>query len=104
MDLDELRKMKETVESAGRDVEKGIHETTASFERDWNEATAGLSHPTTRCPTAAGRRRPNTAAPTRTGASSAALSRSGTRHAMACAARCSRARRGWRFRPKKSNR
>jgi len=45
MDLDELRKMKETVESAGRDVEKGIHETTASFERDWNEATAGLSHP-----------------------------------------------------------
>ena len=44
MDLDELKKMKETVESAGRDVEKGIRETSADFEKDWNEATAGLSH------------------------------------------------------------
>ena len=46
MDLDELRKMKETVESAGRDVEKGIHDTSASFEKDWKDATAGLEpHP-----------------------------------------------------------
>lgn len=42
MDLDELKKMKETVESAGREVEKGIHETASGFEKDWSEATAGL--------------------------------------------------------------
>ncbi len=42
MDLDELKKMKETVESAGREVEQGIHETTASFEKDWSAATTGL--------------------------------------------------------------
>lgn len=44
MDLDELRKMKETVESAGREVEKGIHETATGFEKDWSEATAGLDN------------------------------------------------------------
>ena len=45
MDLDELKKMKETVESAGREVEQGIRETSASFEKDWSEATAGLDAP-----------------------------------------------------------
>ncbi len=42
MDLDELKKMKESVEEAGREVEKGIHSTKADFEKDWSEATAGL--------------------------------------------------------------
>ena len=42
MDLDELRKMKESVESAGREVEQSIHATQSAFEKDWNEATAGL--------------------------------------------------------------
>ncbi len=42
MDLDELKKMKESVEEAGREVEKGLHATKAEFEKDWNEATAGL--------------------------------------------------------------
>ncbi len=42
MDVDELRKMKETVEQAGRDVEQTIHSTRADFEKDWSEATAGL--------------------------------------------------------------
>ena len=45
MDVDELKKMKETVESAGREVEQGIRETSASFEKDWSEATAGLDAP-----------------------------------------------------------
>jgi len=43
MDLDELKKMKETVESAGRDVEKSMRETAADFEKDWSEATAELN-------------------------------------------------------------
>ena len=39
MELDELRKMKETVETAARDVEKSVHETSSSLEKDWREAT-----------------------------------------------------------------
>ncbi len=42
MDLDELKKMKETVEEAGREVEKGIYTTKADFEKDWNDVTTGL--------------------------------------------------------------
>ena len=42
MDLDELKKMKETVEEAGRDVEKGIYTTKADFEKDWNDVATGL--------------------------------------------------------------
>ncbi|WP_042424968.1 Sec-independent protein translocase protein TatB [Comamonas granuli] len=39
MELDELKKMKETVETAARDVEQSIHTTAAEFEKDWAEAT-----------------------------------------------------------------
>ena len=42
MDLDELKKMKESVEQAGREVEKSIQSTTAEFEKDWHQATGGL--------------------------------------------------------------
>ena len=42
MDLDELKKMKESVEEAGREVEKGLHSTKADFEKDWSRVTAGL--------------------------------------------------------------
>ena len=42
MDLDELKKMKESVEEAGREVEKGIYSTKADFEKDWSDVTAGL--------------------------------------------------------------
>lgn len=42
MDLDELKKMKESVEQAGREVEKSIQSTATEFEKDWHEATAGL--------------------------------------------------------------
>ena len=38
MDLDELKKMKETVEGAAREVQSGV----GSFEKDWMDATAGL--------------------------------------------------------------
>jgi sec-independent protein translocase protein TatB len=47
MELDELRKMKETVESAARDVETSVHTATSDFEKQWEEATAdaALSEP-----------------------------------------------------------
>lgn len=42
MDLDELKKMKDTVESAGREVEKGIRSTQADLEKDWNDVKSTL--------------------------------------------------------------
>src|ERR1700750_3068596 len=38
MELDELRKMKETVESAARDVEHSVSTAAADFEKQWGEA------------------------------------------------------------------
>ena len=43
MELDELKKMKETMESAARDVEQSVHTAASDFEKDWSETTAGLS-------------------------------------------------------------
>ena len=40
MELDELRKMKESVETAARDVEQSVRTGAADFERQWS---AGLS-------------------------------------------------------------
>lgn len=42
MELDELKKMKESVETAARDVASSVNETTQDFEKSWSEATAGL--------------------------------------------------------------
>lgn len=39
MELDELRKMKETVESTARDVESSIRTTAGDFEKQWEEVT-----------------------------------------------------------------
>lgn len=39
MELDELRKMKDTVESAARDVEQSIQTGASDFEKSWAEAT-----------------------------------------------------------------
>ena len=41
MELDELKKMKETVESAARDVEQTIQTGAADFEKQWAETSAG---------------------------------------------------------------
>jgi sec-independent protein translocase protein TatB len=43
MDLEELRKMKDSVETAARDVEQSVQTATSDFEKDWSETTAGLS-------------------------------------------------------------
>ncbi|MEI8156761.1 MAG: Sec-independent protein translocase protein TatB [Burkholderiales bacterium] len=39
MELDELRKMKDTMESAARDVEQTIQTSASDFEKSWAEAT-----------------------------------------------------------------
>ncbi|MBS7779427.1 Sec-independent protein translocase protein TatB [Acidovorax sp. CCYZU-2555] len=39
MELDELKKMKESVEGAARDVEQTIHTSASDFEKDWNAST-----------------------------------------------------------------
>jgi sec-independent protein translocase protein TatB len=43
MELDELRKMKETVESAARDVQSSVSATAAEFEREWQDVTSTAS-------------------------------------------------------------
>ena len=43
MDLEELKKMKETMESAARDVEQSVQTTASEFEKDWAETTAGMT-------------------------------------------------------------
>src|SRR5206468_4968116 len=40
MELDELKKMKETVETAARDVEQSVSSATADFEKQWQDATS----------------------------------------------------------------
>jgi sec-independent protein translocase protein TatB len=45
MELEELKKMKDTVETAAREVESSIHAGASQFEKQWSEATqtAGTS-------------------------------------------------------------
>ena len=42
MELDELKKMKDTVESAARDVEQTIQTSASDFQNSWSQATQGL--------------------------------------------------------------
>jgi sec-independent protein translocase protein TatB len=46
MELDELKKMKETVEGAARDVENTIQTNASDFEKSWAEATGDSSSST----------------------------------------------------------
>ncbi len=39
IDLEELKKMKDTVETAARDVESSIHAGASEFEKQWSEVT-----------------------------------------------------------------
>ena len=45
MELDELKKMKDSVESAARDVEQSIHAEAKDFNQQWAEATGEASSP-----------------------------------------------------------
>ncbi|MEY3124178.1 MAG: hypothetical protein RLZZ573_698 [Pseudomonadota bacterium] len=40
MELDELKKMRDTMETAARDVENSIQTSATDFEKDWSSATA----------------------------------------------------------------
>ncbi|AVP58661.1 Sec-independent protein translocase protein TatB [Pulveribacter suum] len=42
MELDELRKMKDTVESAARDVEQSIHTSASDFQKGLDDTVAGI--------------------------------------------------------------
>ena len=46
IDLEELRKMKDNVETAARDVESSVQTATTDFEKDWAATTAGLESST----------------------------------------------------------
>ena len=46
MELDELKKMKETVESAARDVENSIQTSSSDFEKSWAETTSMVTNST----------------------------------------------------------
>lgn len=45
MELEELKKMKDSVESAARDVQSSVESGANEFEKSWSEATAGLDDP-----------------------------------------------------------
>ena len=47
MQLDELKKMKETMESAARDVQSSVQTTANDFEQSWNETTSSLEQAAT---------------------------------------------------------
>lgn len=42
IELDELKKMKDTVENAARDVEQSVQSTASDFEKSWSDATGAL--------------------------------------------------------------
>ena len=43
MELDELKKMKEPMETAAREVESSVQTAASDFEKDWADTTAGLT-------------------------------------------------------------
>ncbi len=42
MELEELKKMKDSMTEAARDVENSVQNTAGDFEKSWSEATTGL--------------------------------------------------------------
>ncbi len=43
IELDELKKMKTDIEDAARNVQQEVQSTASSFEKDWRDATSGLT-------------------------------------------------------------
>ena len=43
MDLEELKKMKDSVENAARDVQSSVQTASNEFEKDWADTTAQLT-------------------------------------------------------------
>ncbi len=44
MELDELKKMKEQMESAAKDVESGVNSGVMDFEKDWNATANSITN------------------------------------------------------------
>lgn len=44
IELEELKKMKDTVETAARDVENSIHASAGEFEKQWSEVTSNVDN------------------------------------------------------------
>lgn len=44
IELEELKKMKDSVEGAARDIESSVNQGANDFEKSWAEATAGLEN------------------------------------------------------------
>ena len=44
MDLDELKKMKESMEGVAREVESSVQTTAIDFEKQWNDSTAEITN------------------------------------------------------------
>ncbi|MBN9372178.1 MAG: Sec-independent protein translocase TatB [Hydrogenophaga sp. SCN 70-13] len=53
MELEELKKMKDSVETAARDVQSSVESGASDFEKSWSDATAGLDNEPLREPTEA---------------------------------------------------
>ncbi|MEN9844215.1 MAG: Sec-independent protein translocase protein TatB [Pseudomonadota bacterium] len=53
IELEELKKMKDSVEGAAKDVESSIHSTASDFEKSWQDATQAYNSPTSSTDTAA---------------------------------------------------
>jgi sec-independent protein translocase protein TatB len=45
MELDELKKMRDSVETAARDVESSLQTSASDFEKNWADATGQASQP-----------------------------------------------------------
>ena len=94
MELDELRKMKDTVHDAARDVEQTIQTGASDFEKQsWAEAART---PLRIWPSSESDRFLNTGIRARTGGSSKGPRRSGTRRATASVPKRCQAPRAWR--------
>ncbi len=52
MELEELKKMRDTVETAARDVQQSVANQASDFEKSWSEVTAGLAAPAEATPPA----------------------------------------------------
>jgi len=45
MELEELQKMKASMEDAAKDIESSVEQASKDFEQDWEQSTAGLYDP-----------------------------------------------------------
>ncbi len=96
MELDELKKMKDSVETAARDVQSSMQSTADGFEQSWAEATSALEQAATPVEVPSMVVFPEYKHPGRSGVSSKAPCPSGSRRGLACGLGLNRALPEWR--------